>query len=254
MSCGCGNSNSLTSCTCSDNCPNKTSDITLFDGNLSSIVVPEGAGLNEVLELLETYVMDSISDLNLTFSLGSNCFGLTPGVYGYSQILQAIITYVCGLEIPDSFGGFYAKSVVPSFSKLTHSLANSDLLVGSAFKPTSIYDVYSAYNVSTGVWTCPSTGYYDMSFAVRLASANGTLGWADVRGVFVAGLVLNNTEVLASNRFSTETACKFVDLNGAMTGVYLTVGNTVKLMNVNTIQNYTSTSGDYSAFSIKRTK
>jgi hypothetical protein len=97
MSCGCGNSNSLTSCTCSDNCPNKTSDITLFDGNFSSIVVPEGAGLNEVLALLESYVMTSVSDLNLTFPLGLNCLGLDPGTYGYNQIFQAIINQLCSM-------------------------------------------------------------------------------------------------------------------------------------------------------------
>lgn len=254
MSCGCGNNNSLTSCTCSDNCPNKTSDITLFDGNMTLISIPEGATLNDVLELLELYMLNGLNNLDLTFTIGSNCIGLVPGNYGYNQILQSIITYVCGLSIPATFGGFYAKSVVSSFAKLTHSLANSDLLAGSTFKPTSIYDNYSAYNVSTGVWTCPSTGYYDMSFALRLTSSNGTVGWAETKGVVVAGLVLNSTEILASNVFSTETTCKFVDLNGAMTGVYLTAGNTVKLMSVNTIQNYTSTSGDYSAFSIKRIK
>jgi hypothetical protein len=67
----------------------------LFDGNFSSIPVPEGAGLNEVLELLESFVLTSISDLNLTFSLGLNCFGLAPGVYGYNQLLQAIIDKLC---------------------------------------------------------------------------------------------------------------------------------------------------------------
>lgn len=254
MSCGCGNSNSLTSCTCSDNCPNKTSDITLFDGNFSSIVVPEGASLNEVLALLESYVMTSVSDLNLTFSLGVNCLGLSPGTYGYNQILQAIIDYVCELDIPVQYGGMYAKSEIADFAKLTHSLANSSLLAGSVFKPTSLYDDYSAYNVSTGIWTCPSTGYYDMSFAVRLSSTNETLGWASDKGVVIAGLVLNGTEVMASNCFSPNTSAKYADLSGGITGAYLTAGNTVKLMKVNTIQNYTSVSGDYAAFSIKRIK
>jgi len=96
MGCGCGNSNSLASCTCSDNCPNKTSDITLFDGSFSSIVVPEGAGLNEVFSLLESFVMTNISDLNLTFTIGANCIGLSAGTYGYNQVLQAVISYVCG--------------------------------------------------------------------------------------------------------------------------------------------------------------
>lgn len=254
MSCGCGNSNSLASCTCSDNCPNKTSDITLFDGNFSSIVVPEGAGLNEVLALLESYVISSISDLNLTFTIGSNCLGLTPGVYGYNQVLQAVIDYMCGLEIPVEYGGFYAKSEVAGFSKITHSLANSDLLAGSVFKPSAIYDDYSAYTFSTGIWTCPSTGYYDMSFAVRLTSSDETNGWGAAKGVIVSGLVLNNTEVMCSNTFSPNTSTKYADLSGAITGVNLTAGDQVKLMKVNTMQDYINVSSDYAAFSIKRIK
>lgn len=51
MSCNNCNSN----CSCSDNCPNKTSDITLFDGTFNSIEVPCDASLNDVLALLEEY-------------------------------------------------------------------------------------------------------------------------------------------------------------------------------------------------------
>ena len=105
MSCSSCGSNSITSCGCVDNCPNKTSDITLFDGNLNYIQVPANATLNQVLQLMENYIITSINDLNLQYTLlGENCLGLPAGSYGYNQILSAIITQLCALvaasEVP----------------------------------------------------------------------------------------------------------------------------------------------------------
>lgn len=98
MSCSSCGSNSLTSCGCSDNCPNKTSDIAVFDGNLNHINVPAGASLNDVLHLLEAQIFTSIGDLDLQYVLaGSNCLGLAAGTYGYNQILDAIIAQLCAL-------------------------------------------------------------------------------------------------------------------------------------------------------------
>jgi microcystin-dependent protein len=99
MACGC-TQNGLTSCGCSDNCPYKTSDITVFDGNFTSIVLPEGAGLNEALEALEEFVLNTVNNLNLVFTVApGNCLGLAPGEYGYSQIFNAIIDNLCALGV-----------------------------------------------------------------------------------------------------------------------------------------------------------
>lgn len=99
MSCGC-TQNGLTSCGCSDNCPYKTSDITVFDGSFTSIVLPAGAGLNEALEALEEFVLNTVNNLNLVFTVSpSNCLGLAPGEYGYSQMFTAIINALCELNV-----------------------------------------------------------------------------------------------------------------------------------------------------------
>lgn len=105
MGCSSCGSNSITSCGCVDNCPNKTSDITLFDGNLNYIEVPANATLNQVLQLMENYIVTSINDLNLQYTfLAENCIGLPAGTYGYNQVLSAIINTLCDLiaevEIP----------------------------------------------------------------------------------------------------------------------------------------------------------
>jgi hypothetical protein len=85
-------------CGCNDNnCPHRTSEVTLFDGVFTSITVPEGAGLNEVLALLENYVMTSASsgDVNFTLSANSACLGLSAGTYSFEQIMTAVINKVC---------------------------------------------------------------------------------------------------------------------------------------------------------------
>lgn len=100
MACSsCNNGNSLSSCGCQDNCPTKTSEF-LFDGVFSSIPVPAGATLNDVLLLLESYTLSSISNLNIEFELsGGTCLDLTPGTYSYQQIIEAVIVYMCGLGV-----------------------------------------------------------------------------------------------------------------------------------------------------------
>jgi len=79
MSCGC-TKNGLTSCGCNDNCPYKTSDITVFDGDFTSIVIPSGSGLNEALEALEQFVLSTVGALSFTYIVPpTNCLGLLAG-------------------------------------------------------------------------------------------------------------------------------------------------------------------------------
>lgn len=96
--CQCGGNNSLTKCSCQDNCPDVTSELT-FDGVLNNINVPPGSSLNDVLALLEAYVNNTVNNLNLTFVVpASNCIGLTAGTYGYNQVLTAILSTICTLN------------------------------------------------------------------------------------------------------------------------------------------------------------
>lgn len=76
-----------------------TSDVTCFDGEFNNIVVPEGADLNDVLLLLESYTDEKFSALNeLTFTVTEpNGFGLVAGTYSYTQILNAVNTVLQSL-------------------------------------------------------------------------------------------------------------------------------------------------------------
>ena len=85
-------------CGCTDNnCPHRTSEVTLFDGQFTSINVPSGASLNDVLALLESFVLTSsqCNDVNYTLSSFSACLNLPAGTYSFQQIIDAIISRAC---------------------------------------------------------------------------------------------------------------------------------------------------------------
>lgn len=99
MSCtNCNKSN----CSCSDNCPNKASDITVFDCNTFNVIeIPCDASLCDVLGLLEAYTTNMVIELsNMTSFVidGDNCLRLEPGTYSIQQIIDIIILKLC--EIP----------------------------------------------------------------------------------------------------------------------------------------------------------
>lgn len=99
MSCNtCGNLGS--NCSCSDNCPTKTSDITVFDGNFNIIEVPCDASLNDVLTLLESYTTNMVAELSTMTSVtigAKNCIGLAAGTYGIQQVIDAILDKLCAI-------------------------------------------------------------------------------------------------------------------------------------------------------------
>lgn len=96
MSCtNCNKSN----CSCSDNCPNKVSDITTFDCNSFNVIeVPCDASLCDVLGLLESYTTNMVNELSTMTSVTiaeGNCIGLEAGTYGIQQVIDAILNKIC---------------------------------------------------------------------------------------------------------------------------------------------------------------
>jgi hypothetical protein len=98
MSCtNCGSK----SCSCSDNCPNKTSDITVFDGQLNVLEVPCGASLNDILALLEAYTTNMVNELDNMVSVvitAPNPIGLAAGTYSIQQVINAILATLTTLN------------------------------------------------------------------------------------------------------------------------------------------------------------
>jgi hypothetical protein len=100
MSCtNCNKSN----CSCSDNCPNRVSDITTFDCNSFNVIeVPCDASLCDVLGLLEAYTTNMVNELSEMTSViidAENCVGLEAGTYGIQQVIDAILAKLCSCPL-----------------------------------------------------------------------------------------------------------------------------------------------------------
>jgi hypothetical protein len=267
MSCSsCGSVNN--NCSCSDNCPNRASDITVFDCNTFNVIeIPCDASLCDVLGLLEAYTTNMVNELSNMTSVSVaelNCLGLEAGEYSVQQITDAINSIICGLQIDitsiqnqiDETNGMFARSVPVDTNSITPNIGTT-WTDGTTQILTEVYDDDSAYNASTGIWTCPTTGRYDISFYVHMTRSTGS-GWLNLESgsMLRAGIVhpsLNN--IYVGSTFSATTIQRHADMSGGLNGVPLTAGNQLCLKVINESgYNYTSIEGDVCSLSIKKTK
>jgi hypothetical protein len=173
MSCtSCGSTNS--NCSCSDNCPNKTSDITVFDGTLNTLEVPCGASLNDILALLEAYTTNMVNELDNMTSVvvgAGNPYGLTPGTYSIQQFYNAITNYLNTL--PD----------YQVYVDVTKTTSNTLLATPSGGLAPYTYQWFiqdsraqisiSGSSTSASVTLLPTIATSDALVKVRVTDANG---------------------------------------------------------------------------------
>jgi hypothetical protein len=154
-------------------------------------------------------------------------------------------------------GGMLASSTPPGIPKVVPGLNTSRLSDSPIFIPTVVYDDDTAYNGATGVWTCPTTGRYNISFRIHLTQPAGD-GWYDplVPGILVAGVMgATSPEYYVINSYTPSVIQKHADICGAVVGYTLTAGDTLCLKIMNTTNyNYLSTVGDVIEFSVQRIK
>jgi len=155
------------------------------------------------------------------------------------------------------FGGMLASSTPPGIPKTVPGLNTSRLSDSPIFIPTVVYDDDIAYNAGTGVWTCPATGRYNVSFRIHLTQPAGD-GWYDplVPGILVAGLMGATTpEYYVINSYTPSVIQKHADICGSLVGYTFTAGDTLCLKIMNTTNyDYLSTVGDVIEFSVQRIK
>lgn len=201
MSCGCIK-NGLTSCGCNDNCPYKTSDITVFDGTFTSIVLDHGASLNDALAALEQYVVDTADALNLVYTVSpSNCLGVPSGEYGYAQLMDIIISNICGVKNSitsintnissiqndiTSIEGDIA-SIESSITTTNNSIGDS-MPIGSMIMYPIAVEPNSKWKICEGQFLNKNT-YPDLFDVIgyNFGGSGTTFKLPDVRGKFLAG-------------------------------------------------------------------
>ena len=171
MSCtNCGSK----SCSCSDNCPNKTSDITVFDGQLNVLDVPCGASLNDILTLLEAYTTNMVNELSAMTSVvitAPNPIGLAAGTYSIQQVINATLTAITNLYSQQ----VYVDVTQTAFDTLlaTPSGGVAPYTYQWFVQDTGTQVSISGSSTGSSVSLTPTLGQSDALIKVRVTDANG---------------------------------------------------------------------------------
>lgn len=189
MACSsCNSGNTLSSCGCVDNCPTKTSEFT-FDGVFSSIPVPAGSTLNEVLLLMETFTMNSIGELNINYELtDANCLGLVAGTYSYQQMIDAIISVLCALN-----SSYTSLELQVLELEANNELVWNDITLVNGWTEVNSVGNPAQYAIQNGLM------YLKGEIEIELSSVLNTVFWDTVPMTGITRTI----ETMAYEKFST---------------------------------------------------
>jgi len=157
----------------------------------------------------------------------------------------------------NTFGGMLAQDQPANLNSVAFGLGNV-----LCFQPVQViaevYDDDNAYNPLTGVWTCPTTGRYNLSCYVHYTkdSADGWYDSLNPGGMFGVGIFTSTgCNFYCANWMTVMGIQKHIDISSQAIGIQITAGTqlSVKVLN-QTGFNYTSTTGDGIRFSVERIK
>ena len=96
---------------------------------------------------------------------------------------------------------------------------------------------FSQYNQTTGIWTCPQSGKYDINYNVFLTAPTTTYGWGQVGGTFIIGVTQGGTIIYCADTFTAvrDYYYSHIYMTGGVQGKYIAAGTQIALR----IQNVT---------------
>ena len=207
-----------------------------------------------VIQGKPTMTVNPVDQLTLksTGQLQLNNYG-TPNNFA-GTVAWSLSTDAVGNVIQTTaglFGTAFRGYISPnSFSSKTFNKANSKIDTGDivVFDTTNgiieyqIQDgvnVTSQYNQTTGVWTCPQTGKYDINYNVYLTSPANTYGWGQVGGTFTIGVtdITGSAIIYCADTFTAVQNFYYdkIYMTGGIQGKMFTAGTQIVLR----IQNLT---------------
>ena len=193
---------------------------------------------------------------------GAGTFTGTPTYNLSTTALGNVIETTGGL-----FGtAFRATSPPLSIANVAQTLTNSEITNGVTIKLTSDYQIVNGatvttmYDVATGIWTCPQSGYYDINYNLYLTAPDYPVtGWGETLytpiGQFFIGVTNNGGTTYCADYCTVMNRQQLAHLyiTGGQQGVYISATTTLVLKVQNMIGiGYVANSGDNIDWAIRR--
>jgi len=214
------------------------------ESSMSSTFIIQGKPTG-IVDPEDQLTLQSTGQLLLN-NYGTGTFTGIPAYNLSTTALGNVIETTAGL-----FGTAFRGYISPdSFPSLTFNKFNSNISLGTTvvfdttngviqYEIENGVNVTSQYNQITGVWTCPQTGKYDLSYNVYLSSPANTYGWGEVGGTFTIGITdpTGAAIIYCADTFTAVQSFYYdkIYMTGGMQGVPISVGTQIVLK----IQNLT---------------
>jgi hypothetical protein len=217
-----------------------------------------------------TNVADALNDVTDYFCASvTNINSQITTIQGNITTIQGNIT---ALQTNQGlFDTAFRASLTPTINvnTVTASLANSSIINGVTIVipvgniEYQVVDNVTTplYNTTTGVWTCPQTGKYDINYNVYLTCPDQTgFGWGNTPTTTGAAYTIGVTNINGTTVYCADTYTVVkgvytsrIYVTGGIQGKMMTAGEQIVLRHQNmTGINYTATSGDNIDFAIRR--
>jgi hypothetical protein len=230
-------------CTCSSSC--NCNSTTIPKGPQGATGAPGSQGVQGLPGDNGNYVVQTVEPA------GVNCPAGGVKIEVFDGVDDTLIntTYVCNFY---NKGIFFITSppdnldAAPNSPATIRRVIDGDIIIFDTADSFPTFNGLTGYNPTTGIWTCPETGRYDLTFFVHYESPT-TAGWTE-GGYFLAGIcgfgaTANNVYVVSNHTVGENNL--FIEISGALDSFPINAGSQLCLKVINcTSENYISDEGD----------
>lgn len=234
----------------------------------TDVVVATDTNVADALNDVTDYFCDAVASINENIA---TIEGDITTINGEITTIQGDITNLQNAQglFDTAFRGALSPTI--NVNTVTASLANANIGSGVIVVipvgniEYQIVDNVTTpqYNVTTGIWTCPQTGKYDINYNVYLTCPDQTgFGWGNTPtttgGTYTIGVTnpgVTGTSIYCADTFTVIKGIYYtrIYLTGGLQGKMMTAGEQIVLRHQNmTGINYTGITGDNIDWSIRR--